>query len=119
MAIRLTPEPDQLVQEKIATGRYKSVEEVLIAAMRALREEEDTSAAIREGWEDVLAGRVRSLEEANAEFRRKYGVPREARSLKSRSRAALSRTANVRMNGMPPTFLWSSRTAGLLVLRKR
>jgi putative addiction module CopG family antidote len=77
MAISLTPELDHLVHQKLATGRYQSVEDVLTAALRALDEEEETVAAVAEGWEDVLAGRVYTLEEADAEFRRKYGIARE------------------------------------------
>ncbi len=60
-----------MVNQKLATGRYSSVEDVLTAAMRALDEEDETIAAIMEGYEDALAGRVYTLEEANAEFDKK------------------------------------------------
>ena len=75
MTITLTPQLDELVSSKLATGKYKSVEHVLTEAMRALNEAEDTLAAITEGYEDVLAGRVYSLEEANEEFYRTNGKP--------------------------------------------
>ena len=75
MTISLTPELDRLLHEKLASGHYKSVEDVLKAAFRALDEEEETIAAIQEGHEDFLAGRYRSLEEADAEFRQKHGLP--------------------------------------------
>ena len=75
MGISLTPELDDMVHQKLASGRYSSVEDVLTAALRALNEEEETIAAVTEGYEDVLAGRVFTLEEANAEFNRKRGVP--------------------------------------------
>jgi putative addiction module CopG family antidote len=74
MAITLTPELDRWVHRKLAEGSYESVEEVLIAALRALDEEEATLAAIAEGIDDIEAGRVCTLEEANAKFYRKYGV---------------------------------------------
>jgi predicted transcriptional regulator len=74
MTISLTPELDRLLNERLASGQYKSVEEVLARAFHALREEEETIAAITEGYEDSLAGRYRSLEEADAEFRQKHGV---------------------------------------------
>jgi putative addiction module CopG family antidote len=78
MTISLTPELDRLLNERLASGQYKSVEEVLTRALRALREEEETVAAIAEGYEDVLAGRVYTLEEANAEFYKKHGLsPKE------------------------------------------
>ena len=75
MTISLTPELDHLVDEKLATGRYRSVEDLLTSALRALDDEEETLAAIAEGYEDVQAGRVYSLEEANAEFFKKHGLP--------------------------------------------
>jgi putative addiction module CopG family antidote len=74
VSISLTPELDSLVNQKLATGRYESVEDVLTAALRALSEEEETLAAIREGHEDYLAGRVVTLEEADEEFYQKYGI---------------------------------------------
>jgi putative addiction module CopG family antidote len=76
MTISLTPELDRRLNEKLASGNYKSVEEILTAALRALDEEEQTVAAIQEGHEDFLAGRYQSLEEADAEFRQKYGTSR-------------------------------------------
>ena len=75
MTISLTPELDRLLNEKLASGYYGSVEEVLTAAFRALSDEEQTIAAITEGNEDYLAGRYTSLEESDAEFRRKHGLP--------------------------------------------
>ena len=75
MTISLTPELDHLLNEKLASGLYGSVEEVLKAALRALSEEEQTIAAITEGNEDFLAGRYCSLEESDAEFRKKHGLP--------------------------------------------
>jgi putative addiction module CopG family antidote len=74
MTITLTPQLDQLISSKLATGRYKSVEHVLTEAMRALNEEEETLSAIAEGYEDFLAGRVYTLEEANEEFYRSRGL---------------------------------------------
>lgn len=77
MTIALSPELDRLLKERLASGQYKSVEEILARALRALKEEEETIAAIQEGYEDSLAGRYRSLEEADAEFRQKYGIPKD------------------------------------------
>jgi putative addiction module CopG family antidote len=75
MTISLTPELDRLLQEKLASGRYGTVEEVLTAALRALNQEEDSIAAIEEGYQDFLAGRYRPLEEADAGFRLKHNIP--------------------------------------------
>jgi putative addiction module CopG family antidote len=75
MTITLNPELDRLVHQKIASGMYKSVEHVLAAALKALDAEEETIAAIAEGYEDVKAGRYESWEKADAEFRAKHGIP--------------------------------------------
>jgi putative addiction module CopG family antidote len=75
MTISLTPELDRVLSEKLASGRYGSVEELLTAAFRALGEEEEAIAAIAEGNADFEAGRYRPLEEADADFRKKYGIP--------------------------------------------
>jgi putative addiction module CopG family antidote len=74
MTISLTPELDRLLSERLGSGQYKSAEEVLSRALRALKEEEETITAIAEGYEDVLAGRVFTLEEANAEFHKERGL---------------------------------------------
>lgn len=78
MTISLTPELDRLLNERLASGQYQSVEEVLARALKALKEEEGTIASIAEGHEDFLAGRYRSLEEADAEFREQYGIRKDA-----------------------------------------
>jgi putative addiction module CopG family antidote len=77
MAITINPELDRRIQEKLATGLYKSVDDVLSAALRALDEEEQTIAAIAEGNADFEAGRYETWEEADAEFRKKHGIPKE------------------------------------------
>jgi putative addiction module CopG family antidote len=76
MQISLTPELDQLVQQRIATGAYRSQEEVLQAALLALEAEEQTLAAIMEGHADYEQGRYRPVEEADASFRELNGLPR-------------------------------------------
>jgi putative addiction module CopG family antidote len=53
----LNPELDRLVREKLVSGRYESIEEVLTAALRALNAEEEAVAAIAEGIDDIESGR--------------------------------------------------------------
>lgn len=72
MSISLTPDLNRLVQEKLATGVYRSEEEVLQAALAALDVQEQTVAAIGEGYADYQAGRIRSCEEADSSVSR-YG----------------------------------------------
>ncbi|MEX2307572.1 MAG: type II toxin-antitoxin system ParD family antitoxin [Pirellulales bacterium] len=77
MSISLTPDLYRQVQERLATGIYRSEEEVLQAALRALDAEEQTLAAIAEGYADFEAGRTRPFDEADAEFRNRHGLAEE------------------------------------------
>jgi len=61
MAYPFPPVLDQLVREELATGAYRSEDEVLVEAMQALRDRNEATAGIREGLSDLDAGRVRSL----------------------------------------------------------
>ena len=76
MTISLTPELDRVLNEKLASGKYRSVEEVLTAAFRALNDEEQTIAAIAEGDADFEAGRYQDWAAADDEFRNKHGIPK-------------------------------------------
>lgn len=75
MTISLTPELDRFLNESLSSGLYGSVEDVLTAAFRALRKEEESLAAIVEAHGDFLAGRFQSLEESDAEFRKERNLP--------------------------------------------
>ncbi len=77
MTISLSPELDRLLHEKLASGNYESVEHVLSAALKALNAEEQTIAAITEGYEDFKAGRFETWEKSDAEFRKKHGIPND------------------------------------------
>ena len=69
MSLSLPPELNQWIQQKIESGVYSSEEAVLRAALSALDDREETVEAIREGYEDYQAGRFRSLEDADRDFR--------------------------------------------------
>jgi putative addiction module CopG family antidote len=77
MGISLTPELERLVQVKVALGFYRTEEEVLQAALQALDAQEQTLAAIAEGYSDFQAGRYRSFDEADAEFRERHKLPQD------------------------------------------
>jgi len=64
MSYPFPPVLNQLVREELATGAYRSEDDVLVEAMRALRDRDETIAGIREGLSDFDAGRVRSLSRA-------------------------------------------------------
>ncbi len=66
---------DELVDEQLATGRYRSREDVLLEALRSLAEREQTLADIERGLDDEAHGRVREVSAAFAELRAKYQIP--------------------------------------------
>lgn len=74
MAYPFPPMLDQLVREELATGIYRSEDDVLVEAMQALRDRDEAVAGIREGLSDLDAGRVRSLGDVDAELRTKHGI---------------------------------------------
>lgn len=74
MEMSLTPEFERLVEGKLALGVYRSKEEVLHAAFQALDAQEETLAAIAEGYADFQAVRYRDLAEADADFRKRHGL---------------------------------------------
>lgn len=76
MQIDLPPELKPFVEEEFASGRYATREEVLIHALEWMREERQQAVAgIKQGLDDVTAGRVRPVADAFADLRRKFGVP--------------------------------------------
>lgn len=54
--------------------------EALVRKWRVEREFEETCDAIREGMEDIEAGRCRPIDEFDAEFRKRNGLPPRAMS---------------------------------------
>ena len=62
-----------LVDERLATGKYASEDEVLLRALLTLREDDVAVADIQEGMDDEAAGRLCPLRDADAEIRRNLG----------------------------------------------
>jgi antitoxin ParD1/3/4 len=77
MSYLFPPVLDRLVREELATGAYNSEDDVLVEAMQALRDRDETLAGLREGLSDLDAGRVRPLGEVDAELRTKHGIARD------------------------------------------
>jgi predicted transcriptional regulator len=69
MSYAFPPALDRLVRDELATGVYRSEDEVLVEAMQALRDRDEALAGIREGLADMNAGRVRPLGDVDAELR--------------------------------------------------
>jgi hypothetical protein len=64
-----------LLEECLESGGYATEDEVLLRALQALKEYDEAVADIQEGLADEAAGRLRTLEEFDAEFRPTMGFP--------------------------------------------
>lgn len=78
MSYAFPPELDRMVREALASGAYASEDELLLEAVRALRDRVEAVAAIGEGLADLEAGRCRPLDEVDREIRDRYQIPRDA-----------------------------------------
>ena len=65
----------ELVDERLATGRYQSREDVLLSALRQLAHHEQLMADLEESAEDEAAGRLIDAEDVFAEMEAKYNLP--------------------------------------------
>ena len=75
MHIELPPELEPFVEQEFSTGRYASREEVIVQALCWLRDErQEALSGIKEGLDDVAAGRVQPLSEAFADIRKEHGI---------------------------------------------
>ena len=66
---------DELIGERLASGRYQSREDVLLEALQGLSEREQTLADIERGLDDEACGRVRDAATAFDQLRSKYQIP--------------------------------------------
>jgi predicted transcriptional regulator len=62
----------ELIREHMALGKYASEDELILSALQALDERNETYAAIQAGIEDMEAGRVRPFQEVADEIARKH-----------------------------------------------
>ncbi len=76
MQIELPPELEPFVEQEFSTGRYATREEVVLQALRWLREErEQAVSGIKDGLDDAANGRLQPLDDAFADIRKEFGVP--------------------------------------------
>ena len=84
-SVSLTPDLDDAIQRRIASGSYASLSEVIRAALRALERDEEERArklaaldtAIARGIADAEARRVMRLDDAFSRVRKELGLPDE------------------------------------------
>lgn len=77
MSYQFPRDIEHRVEAQLATGGYRSQDDVLRHAMDALEEREADMAAIEAGMRDEQAGRVKPLAEVDHAMRDKYGIPGE------------------------------------------
>jgi putative addiction module CopG family antidote len=80
MNAHLPADLEQFVQAKVRSGRFSSSDEAITAAVRLLRQQEEAEEScvlegIRQGLEDMRAGRTQPLAEAFADIRRDLNLP--------------------------------------------
>ena len=83
MNTQLPKDLEQFVQAKVQSGRFTASDETITEAVRLLRQREEAEEArvlegIRQGLEDMHAGRGRPAEEVFAEIRRDLSLPPDA-----------------------------------------
>jgi putative addiction module CopG family antidote len=78
MAYQFPPDLDEAIRERMSSGRYSSEDDVLREALRALRWQDQEIAAIREGIEDMEAGRTKPLREFDRDFRKRNNIAQDA-----------------------------------------
>jgi putative addiction module CopG family antidote len=80
MNTHLPDELERFVQAKVESGRFTSSDEAITEAVLLLRQQEEAEEArtlegIRQGLEDMRAGRSQPLDEAFADIRRDLKLP--------------------------------------------
>ena len=80
MNTHLPADLEQFLQAKVRSGRFSSSDEAMAAAVRLLRQQEEAEEArvlegIRQGLDDMRAGRTQPLAEAFADIRRDLNLP--------------------------------------------
>ncbi len=83
MTIHLPEHREQFVRDLVQSGRYASEDEVIDKAVRLLQEREEAEQArvlegIRQGLEDMKAGRGKPADEVFADIRREFNLSPDA-----------------------------------------
>ena len=80
MNINLPKDLERFVQAKVRSGRFTSSDEAITEAVRLLQQREEAEETrvlegIRQGLEDMRAGRGRPAEEVFEDIRREFNLP--------------------------------------------
>lgn len=85
MNISLTPQLENLVKQKVSTGMYNSVSEVVREALRLLEERDSLQAMKLEALRKDITQGIDSLDQGK-------GIPLDIEEIKSKARRNLSKT---------------------------
>lgn len=83
MTVHLPEDLERYVQAKVQSGRFSSSDEAISAALRLLRQREEAEESqvlegIRQGLDDMKAGRGRPADEVLAEIGREFHLSPDA-----------------------------------------
>jgi putative addiction module CopG family antidote len=78
MTYQFPEDVDGRIKAQMATGHYRCEDDVLREALRALEERHEVQDDIRQGIEDLEAGRGRPLEDVDDELRGKHNIRQDA-----------------------------------------
>ena len=83
MNTQLPGDLEQFVLARVRSGRFASTDEAIAAGVRLLRQQEEAEEGrvvegIRQGLEDMRAGRGRPAEEVFADIRREFNLSPDA-----------------------------------------
>lgn len=74
MSLDLSPLAASILQQRLATGLYSSMEDAIVQGLHLLVEQEDALAGIRRGLASMERGEGIPLEDAFAEIRCRHGL---------------------------------------------
>ena len=73
MTLDVSETVQAIIAKKMATGKYATMDELLLHALDALSDYQEAVSDIRAGMEDESAGRVRTIAQANRDIRAELG----------------------------------------------
>jgi putative addiction module CopG family antidote len=77
--LEIPPDLTQFVSVEVASGHFSTPEEVIVAALRLLKQDRDNAVAgIQEGLAQSHRGEGVPLDEVFARIRAKHGIPGNA-----------------------------------------
>lgn len=74
MDLRLPEDLERLVTSQVQSGRLASSQEAIAEAVRLLQRQEEVEEGIRQGLDDMRAGRGRPADDVFAETRRDFDL---------------------------------------------